>query len=285
MWKCILGCGALIGFLSAVAGAQSVPSIVVGNDVLLPNWPTVQTIQLNVTGGQPVNGLVLDAQIADGGPGSGGTAGPSFAPLNPTVSSSPADLITGTIFASNNAGQQDNTSVPSQSYSGSLITSSGTVNANGLLATMGVSTSAIGPGTYTLKLARFINAPDTTSLGVDSNFNPIIPNITNGNLVVLYPGDTNKDGVVNLADLLTLTRNFGKVGTWATGDTNGDGVVNLADFQNLSRNFGKSINLNPSAPAISMAALSAQVAVPEPAALGVLSAVSLLFCRRSRRRK
>src|SRR6185312_15043531 len=58
-------------------------------------------------------------------------------------------------------------------------------------------------------------------------------------------GDTNLDGSVNLADLLTLTRNFGHGSNWDQGDLNYDGSVNLADFLNLSRNFGKTLVVNP----------------------------------------
>jgi hypothetical protein len=53
------------------------------------------------------------------------------------------------------------------------------------------------------------------------------------------PGDANLDGVVNYADLLTLSRNYGTVttGGWAAADFNGDGLVNYADLLALSRNY------------------------------------------------
>lgn len=276
MKRLLLASGVVVGLSCPLMQAQTVPSVVVGNDILLPNWPTGQAIQIPVTGGQAVNGMDLNTEIADGGPANGGVVGPVF---------TGADLITGTIFSGNHLAQQDSTAFGKQIYAGSIITSSGTVTASGTLATLTLSTVGVNPGIYSLKLARFINGGvnGDTDLGIDSNSNPVYPNVTNGNLVVLYPGDTNKDGTVDLNDLLTLTRNMGKAGTWATGDTNGDGTVNLADFLNLTRNFGKSINLNPAAPAISAAALSPQVAVPEPATAGLLAAAALALCRRSRR--
>src|SRR5690348_665529 len=57
-------------------------------------------------------------------------------------------------------------------------------------------------------------------------------------------GDANLDGTVDLSDLLTLTRNFGKTNaTWAMGDFNADGSVGLADFTLLTQNYGKTWNV------------------------------------------
>lgn len=53
------------------------------------------------------------------------------------------------------------------------------------------------------------------------------------------PGDINLDGVVNFADFLLLSANFGSEGgDWLTGDLDGDRTVGFADFLILSRNFG-----------------------------------------------
>jgi len=54
---------------------------------------------------------------------------------------------------------------------------------------------------------------------------------------------------LNLSYFLTLSRNFGKPGTFATGDLNGDGTVNLADLLLLTRNFGRSLSAPPMTPA------------------------------------
>jgi hypothetical protein len=52
-------------------------------------------------------------------------------------------------------------------------------------------------------------------------------------------GDTNLDGMVNLADFNRLAANFGQSGRrWSHGDTNYDETVNLTDFNRLAANFG-----------------------------------------------
>jgi len=60
-----------------------------------------------------------------------------------------------------------------------------------------------------------------------------------GSLVAAFaaPGDTDLDGIVNIADLQTILAS-GKYGTgsaaiWSDGDFNYDGVVSIADLQDL----------------------------------------------------
>jgi len=57
-----------------------------------------------------------------------------------------------------------------------------------------------------------------------------------------FAGDIDGDGIVDLADLTILARNWKKPGTWATGDLNGDGFVDLADLTILARNWKKVIH-------------------------------------------
>lgn len=53
-------------------------------------------------------------------------------------------------------------------------------------------------------------------------------------------GDTNGDGVVDLADLNNVRNNFGAAGPGAIGDTDGNGIVDLADLNAVRNNFGAS---------------------------------------------
>lgn len=54
------------------------------------------------------------------------------------------------------------------------------------------------------------------------------------------PGDTNADGIIDLADLATLLANFGTPSgaTPAQGDSDGDGDVELSDLTALLSRFG-----------------------------------------------
>jgi len=52
------------------------------------------------------------------------------------------------------------------------------------------------------------------------------------------PGDTNGDGVVDLADLNNVRNNFGGTGL---GDTNGDDLVDLVDLNNVRNHFGEAV--------------------------------------------
>jgi hypothetical protein len=57
-------------------------------------------------------------------------------------------------------------------------------------------------------------------------------------VVAPLPGDTNDDGVVDLADLNNVRNNFGATGPDVLGDTDGNGVVDLTDLNAVRNNFG-----------------------------------------------
>ena len=52
--------------------------------------------------------------------------------------------------------------------------------------------------------------------------------------------DINRDGVVNILDLVAAASQFGQVGTNLTGDTNGDGKVNVFDLVLVGSHLGES---------------------------------------------
>ncbi len=130
---------------SAVDGdGPIVPSSGPGSPIQLqPNMPN-QAIQIFVSSANiGVSGFVLEAQIADGGPNEGfNTPGV----INgPTIT---ADVLTGTIFASNHnpVTQPGGGSEGPMTAFYSVTTQNGTVPSNGLLATLFVDTTGFGPG-------------------------------------------------------------------------------------------------------------------------------------------
>ena len=63
-------------------------------------------------------------------------------------------------------------------------------------------------------------------------------------LVVSY--DVNRDGVVNVLDLVQAASQFGQVGTNLSGDVNGDGRVDVSDLGHIGSHLGE----NAAAPAL-----------------------------------
>ncbi len=56
--------------------------------------------------------------------------------------------------------------------------------------------------------------------------------------VVLCPGDTNGDNIINFADLNTVLAQFGQTGAGLSGDVDGDNDVDFADLNIVLANFG-----------------------------------------------
>lgn len=85
-------------------------------------------------------------------------------------------------------------------------------------------------------------------------------------------GDASLNGIVDISDFSILAANFNNTGDWKDGDFNFDGVINISDFAQLAGNFNQS----------AIADLPRGAEVPEPVAVGFISAFAILS-RRSRR--
>ncbi|MFB3893306.1 MAG: hypothetical protein ACE15C_14935 [Phycisphaerae bacterium] len=84
---------------------------------------------------------------------------------------------------------------------------------------------------------------------------------------IAYPGDANRDGIVDMADYVIWFNNFGQTGmTWDQGDFDGEGLVDMADYVLWFANFGSDQNAG----------------VPEPATAVLLALSGLAILRRGR---
>ena len=165
----------MIGLLGPAVCSLATPAIDVGTHVLHPDTAN-QTIQLFITDAladTQAQGLNLRVQIADGGFEAGGSI------LGPMINQ--VDILTGTIFDANNTGQIDNLSLP-QIFVQTTTTATGTVGADGLLATFNFDTTGIMSGTYAFMLADTLDG--STNLG------GLSVDITNGWIQVHNPEPT-----------------------------------------------------------------------------------------------
>jgi hypothetical protein len=178
MLRKVASCLAVLICVASVSHAAT--SIVVGNHVLLPNTPG-QIVQIFVTGGDNIQGMNLNAQIgADpenlvtpvfefgGGPGASTIIGP------------------GTIFNPNNVGMNDVTFYPALFQAGTA-TGTGTVVANGLLATLVIDTTGFFSGSWSLNLFNTLGGP-TDWAGSIFQGNPVSePEIIDGSISIPIP--------------------------------------------------------------------------------------------------
>ena len=161
-------CATLAIWLALVVPAFGTPVIVVGNHDLQPNLAG-QTILIFVSGGDAVQGINFNVQVGDGGVATGGT---DTGPIIEDV-----DLLSG-IFAGNHTDQTDGPSP--LLWNSTTTTDSGSVDADGLLVVLTISTVGLGPGeSATLSLTP------ANEYGGATDFAGIAAEITNGSITVI----------------------------------------------------------------------------------------------------
>ncbi len=116
----------------------------------------------------------------------------------------------------------------------SARTSQGGASGSGTLAR--ITFKAKGPGTSQVKLEN-VTLSDSTGKTIQVG-------LLDGSVTVtgVPPWDVNKDGKVDVADLVIVGQNFGKIITTPIDpnpDVNGDGVVNVTDVVLVGQHFGE----------------------------------------------
>ena len=131
-----------------------------------------QEISIFVHGGDAVQGLEFYLQVADAGPEAGGLIdGPEI---------TDADIFTGTIFDGNNSGEAGYGSLYPQFWQSGTTTLSGTVSAEGLLATVIIDTT----GFYSTDPRTSWDLLMTGTLMGDSGFPGVDTTIFNGVITI-----------------------------------------------------------------------------------------------------
>jgi hypothetical protein len=245
--------------LLLVPSATHAASIIVGNHTLLANTPN-QLVTIQVSGDEQIAGEDFFAQIGDGGVFNGGS--------NTKPSLMNVSIMNGTIFASNNSGafgDPKGMNPPGSNAAHPLIwvdgttTSTGTVAASGLFATLTIDTTGLNSGTFPLILTGVANTLghfDTTLR--DANGDSIPLTVNNGSLTLSsFPtGDYNSNGIVDAADYVVWRKTDGT----------------LADYNVWRAHFGQSDASDTGA--------SATTGVPEPATFVLLMFAAAGWCLR-----
>ena len=189
------------------------------------------------------SGLVSGFFEGTGGPGQLATQGAFRVSVIPTAvpPMSRLTVVPPAIFP----GKPFTFTISAQDASGNLITDyTGTVH----FAALAADTRAVLPADYTFTAADggFHTFTATLFLPTSIKASPFLSaqdaaaGVTTVTPVIVYPtpGDANRDGYVNFADLLTLAQNYGKTNAqWAIGDFNSDLTVNFADLLLLAQHY------------------------------------------------
>lgn len=179
MIRKVASCLAILLCVASVSNAAT--SIIVGDHILQPNMPG-QIIQIFVTGGDQIQGTNFRAQIG---------SDPEFA-STPIFFSSPPFGVPGsstiigpgTIFQPNNVGMNDVTFYPALFEAGTA-TATGTVSANGLLATLVVDTTGFFSGTWSLSLGNTLAGPTDWAGSIFQGNEVPNPDILDGSITII----------------------------------------------------------------------------------------------------
>ena len=179
---------------------SSVPSPLVGNQL---------TLDLNITAGENIAGYQVAVQFD--------------ATTLRFISSENRDYLPTGAFAAPPIVTDNTVIIAATSLAGEST-------GDGTLATLIFEVIAAEPSTLTI----------TEALLSDSNGNPEYPQVESGEITEpqVLKEDINKDGVVNIEDLVLVDANFTQTGE-NPADVNNDGVVNIVDLTLVAGALGE----------------------------------------------
>jgi hypothetical protein len=90
----------------------------------------------------------------------------------------------------------------------------------------------------TLRGDEIANATDTFDLNSDGQIDSSDMDTLVLDILGTEYGDSNLDGLVNIADYVNLKNHWGEMTGWSDGDFSGDGQVGIADYVLLKNSFG-----------------------------------------------
>jgi fibronectin-binding autotransporter adhesin len=254
------------------------------------------------TGVVALNGGTLGGSGTISGAVNAGAAAHTIAPSASLSSTSATKLTVGSLKTNSNTTLAFNVVTPNTAGGSDQIVVSGAggldLSGGGMLAITGhgVGQGSLGyyeaiqytgaiTGAYTA-ISRPAADANKIVYTLDIAHDPGFIDIHRG-----FDGDANDDGVVNFADFVRLSNNYGDVDAgWFGGDFNGDGVTNFADFVRLSNNYGglmgggSIVVSSDEMAALSAFGAAAADAVPEPASLALLGIGAAALLTRKRRK-
>ncbi len=143
------------------------------------------------------------------------------------------DYLTANSFALDPVTTENSVRIGAVSFGGAQS------SMNGIFASITFDVLAVKNSTV-----RLSNVLLTNNMGIAS-----VPQIVSAEITVpiLLPEDVNKDGVVDISDLVLVATNFGKSGENAA-DVNDDGVVDIIDLALVAAKIHSHLNIDIGAP-------------------------------------
>jgi hypothetical protein len=165
------------------------------------------------------------------------------------------DVVAGapyTLIVTNTGNQPDTITLEADPSVGIEGTMGGTVNPTSVELEPGtaetitlnvIGDAATQAGTYDVKVIATSTGDSTQTAEAVTHTTVDLP------VVDETPWDVNKDGTVNIFDLVIVSGDFGKTEPGLQGDVDGNGTVNIFDLVLVARHFGEDTSVPAAAPA------------------------------------